>query len=83
MDDDFDIGNDEMPVEAFLATCNRIEAALRSVADEGTHIDTGGGIGSRDLWVKIGGVEFLVQVSVSKPAPANNVWAAIRGPLAS
>lgn len=35
---------------------------LRSQADHGSAMDTGGGLGSADLWVWIGGREFYVSV---------------------
>jgi len=81
--DELDFGSGDMPTKKFLDTCSRIEAALRSVADEGTNIDTGGGLGSRDFWVKIDGTEFFIQVSTSKASIENSVFSAFRGPLAS
>ena len=33
---------------------------LSSVADAGTNIDSGGGDGDADLWVKVGGIEYYV-----------------------
>lgn len=41
---------------------NRIRDALNAIKDAGTEIDGGFGCGSGDLWVKIGGHEFVVMV---------------------
>jgi hypothetical protein len=38
------------------------EWLLNAVADSGTGVDTGGGMGCYDLWVKVGGEEVLVQL---------------------
>lgn len=35
------------------------------VADAGTAVDTGAGLGSYDLWVKMGGKEVLVQIKAT------------------
>lgn len=35
---------------------------LASVADHGTAIDSGGGDGDADLWVKVGGVEYYIHI---------------------
>ncbi len=35
---------------------------LETMKDDGTEIDSGGGLGSRDFWVKIDGVEYFVSV---------------------
>jgi hypothetical protein len=42
--------------------CDELEAFLRTIIDEGTYIDSGGGFGQADLWPRIGGKEFLVTV---------------------
>ena len=39
---------------------------LRSVKDEGSAIDSGGGDGTGDMWVTVGGVEYYIRVTVSK-----------------
>lgn len=39
-----------------------LRAFLQTIVDEGTHIDSGGGLGQADLWPRIGGKEFLVTV---------------------
>lgn len=38
---------------------------LNTIKDEGTEIDSGGGFGGSDLWVTIGGEEFIIQVKKS------------------
>lgn len=35
---------------------------LASVADHGTSIDSGGGDGDADLWVKVQGVEYYINI---------------------
>lgn len=32
------------------------------IADAGTHVDTGGGMGQFDLWVKVGGKEIYISL---------------------
>lgn len=39
-----------------------IREFLKSIKDEGTQIDSGFGDGHADLWVKVDGVEYLVQI---------------------
>lgn len=36
-----------------------------TIADTGTHLDSGGGDGQADLWVTCGGVEFFITVQRS------------------
>ncbi len=38
---------------------------LEAKKDDGTHIDTGGGDGTGDLWVTVGGIEYFVSVRLS------------------
>jgi len=38
---------------------------LESVKDQGTHIDSGGGDGTGDLWVTVQGVEYFITVRKS------------------
>lgn len=40
----------------------KIIDALKAVVDEGTSIDTGGGLGSRDIWATIDGTEYYISV---------------------
>ena len=47
---------------------------MRTQVDFGSAMDTGGGMGSADLWLMIDGTEYLVNVkpcgpSASKPKP--------------
>ena len=47
---------------------------MRTQVDFGSAMDTGGGMGSADLWLSIDGAEYLVNVlrcgpSASKPKP--------------
>ena len=39
-----------------------IKAMIGTQVDHGSSMDTGGGFGQADLWVKFGGVEYLVLV---------------------
>lgn len=45
-----------------MSIAKYIIGALSLVKDENTHIDTGGGFSSRDLWVKVDGKEFFISV---------------------
>lgn len=38
---------------------------LQNVKDQGTSIDSGGGDGTGDLWVTVGGVEYFVSIRLS------------------
>lgn len=40
----------------------KIIEALKTIVDKGTSIDTGGGLGSRDIWATIDGVEYYISV---------------------
>lgn len=40
-----------------------IREYLKSQVDEGSSMDTGGGCGGADLWVKFGGVEYVIHVT--------------------
>lgn len=41
---------------------NLIREMLSSQVDEGSSMDTGGGMGQADLWAKFGGREFRITV---------------------
>lgn len=43
-----------------------IRDMLKSQADHGSSMDTGGGLGSADLWMSFGGQEFYINV---RPRP--------------
>lgn len=49
-----------------MVLSTEIRNFLKSIVDEGTSIDSGGGDGVADLWPKIGGVEYHIQIR-SKP----------------
>ena len=49
-----------------LAFREELRGLLESIKDEGTSIDSGGGMGGVDLWVKVGGKEFYLHMSESK-----------------
>jgi hypothetical protein len=42
-----------------------LRAYLHAIKDHGTHVDSGGGDGTGDLWVTVGGVEYFVTVRLS------------------
>lgn len=42
-----------------------IRSFLMSVKDEGTAIDSGGGDGTGDIWVTVGGIEYFVSIRKS------------------
>lgn len=45
---------------------DKVRAALETVKDEGTEIDSGSGMGSVDFWVTIDGREYFVEIKPSK-----------------
>lgn len=47
---------------AHFDVSNVIRALLKSIIDQGTAIDSGGGPESSDLWFTIGGVEYYLNV---------------------
>ena len=48
-----------------VTMAHELVALLEPIKDHGTEIDTGGGMGEADLWVKIGGVEWFITVRKS------------------
>lgn len=44
----------------------KIHAALKTIRDRNTVIDTGRGMGSADFWMKINGVEYFISVRRSE-----------------
>lgn len=45
------------------AVRDEIRQLLKStIADHGSSMDTGGGLGQADLWVQVGGVEYFITV---------------------
>lgn len=54
------------PPADVMGVASRIADFLQGeVADKGTGIDSGGGFGQRDLWVKVGGIEYLITVRLT------------------
>ena len=45
-----------------LTLAHEIRRLLGSLKDEGTSIDSGGGDGSANLWVTVGGVEYYLTI---------------------
>lgn len=45
---------------------------LHQIADDGTTVDTGAGMGEFDLWVKMDGREYVVTVKPSKQGEADD-----------
>jgi hypothetical protein len=60
---------DKRPDLLALSLRNELIQMLQSIKDEGSEIDTGGGGGSEDMWVTVGGVEFVIQVHWPKLKP--------------
>jgi len=46
-----------------LSLAHELREFLKSVVDEGTNIDSGGGDGVADLWPVIGGVEYHIAIT--------------------
>lgn len=44
---------------------DKIFAALDAVRDQDAPMDTGGGMKSRDCWITVDGVEFLISIALS------------------
>lgn len=55
----------EQDIEEFMLNVNRIREGLRSIADPDAGIDSGGGLGGYDLWVKVNGSEYYITIAVS------------------
>jgi hypothetical protein len=48
-----------------LSLAHELREFLKSVVDEGTNIDSGGGDGVADLWPTIGGREYHIRVVIN------------------
>lgn len=48
-----------------ISLAHELRNLLKSIADEGTNIDSGGGDGMADLWVTIDGVEYYIAIKPS------------------
>ena len=46
-----------------ISLAHELREFLKSVVDEGTNIDSGGGDGVADLWPKIGGIEYHIAIT--------------------
>lgn len=53
-----------------LSLAHEIRNLLKSVVDDGTSIDSGGGDGVADLWPIIGGVEYHIAIKRSASQPS-------------
>ena len=49
-----------------LGLAHELREFLKSIVDEGTNIDSGGGDGIADLWPKIGGIEYHIAIKSKK-----------------
>lgn len=54
---------------ATIAFADKLQAQLATLANPGSAIDTGAGMGARDFWVQHGGHEFLVSVKHQRELP--------------
>lgn len=48
-----------------LSIAHELRKYLETMKDEGTEIDSGGLDGEGDLWVKIGGIEYYINIKKS------------------
>lgn len=52
-----------------MVLASEIRDFLKSIKDEGTALDSGGGDGCADLWVTVGGTEYCIAIKkTGKPA---------------
>lgn len=63
--DEIDLSEVDYPGDACAAR-NLIRDAMRPYVDKGTSMDGGGGFGQADLWMTVGGVEYLVSVKPTR-----------------
>lgn len=66
--------SDEATLPPVMAVREELRELLRNtIADAGTDMDSGGGMAEADLWVWIGGREFLITIRESgKPEAARD-----------
>lgn len=57
----------EPPSGNTMSIAKYVRNALELVKDERTSIDSGGGFGCCDLWVKIDGREFFITIKECRP----------------
>jgi hypothetical protein len=55
-----------------LSLAHEIRNLLKSVVDENTGIDSGGGDGMADLWATVGGVEYFITIKRSRATELPN-----------
>lgn len=55
-----------------FSLAGELRTYLKTIRDEGTHIDSGGGDGSADLWVTVQGVEYYINVRQSNANKAKH-----------
>ena len=48
-----------------LTLRNEIIVFLWTIQDEGTETSSGGGMGTEDIWVTVGGKRFLIEIKES------------------
>lgn len=56
----------QAPLGLMAFSCAIRDWLYSEVADPGTHIDSGMGKGGLDLWVTVGGQEFLITISQAR-----------------
>lgn len=52
--------------ESVMEFSELIQNYCETIKDENTEIDTGGGFGNRDLWVKYAGGEYFISITDNK-----------------
>lgn len=57
--------NDELKYAKLYGFCDMARRFFDGIKDDGSNIDTGGGFESRDIWVTVGGVEYIVNIKRS------------------
>ncbi len=53
--------NDRKTMSALMIR-EELRPMLKAIADEGSGMDSGGGMGSADLWFWVGGVEYAINI---------------------
>lgn len=59
-------------LEQMMVARDKIRTALEAITDTGSVIDSGAGMGSADLWPKIDGVEYYVEIRRSNAQQAKD-----------
>lgn len=55
-----------------MEAAHKIREAIKSIVDDGTHIDSEAGNGTADLWPRFGGVEFHIQIKPTRVVATKN-----------